>query len=124
MVLAVVDDLLFSSKIRAVASSTGRPVAFVRDRAAIVASIRERQPSLVIFDLDRASLDPIGAIAEIRSQTDLAGVRLVGFASHVHADLFAAARAAGIDLALARSGFVTALPELMATDAAPPAEAS
>ncbi len=121
MVLAVVDDLLFSSKIRSVAAATGQTIAFVRDRAAVVSSIRERQPSLVIFDLDRDGLDPIGAIEEIRSHADLAGVKLIGFASHVHAERFTAARAAGIDVALARSGFVTALPQLLATDASPEA---
>ncbi len=114
MVLAVVDDLLFSSKIRAVANALGGRATFVRERAGILPGIRAHKPNLVIFDLDRDELDPIGAIREVRSQADLAHVRLVGFASHVHADRFAEAKAAGIDVALARSGFVAALPELLA----------
>lgn len=113
MVLAVVDDLLFSSKIRATAGAVGRRVVFARDHASIATSISAYKPDLVIFDLDRAELDPIGAIREIRSHDDLKHVKLVGFASHVHADLFTQAREAGIDLALARSGFVAALPELL-----------
>ena len=113
MVLAVVDDLLFSSKIRAVAGAVGRRAVFARDHASIATSIRTYKPDLIIFDLDRAELDPIGAIREIRSQDELKHVKLVGFASHIHADLFQQARDAGIDLALARSGFVAALPDLL-----------
>ena len=63
MVIAVVDDLLFSSKIRAVASQTGTQITFVRERAAIVDAVRRGAPTLVIFDLDRDALDPVGAIA-------------------------------------------------------------
>jgi CheY-like chemotaxis protein len=113
MVLAVVDDLLFSSKIRAVAGGVGRTAIFVRDRAAILASIRANKPDLVIFDLDRAELDPIGAVREIRAQDDIKHVKLIGFASHVNVDVFKTAREAGIDVALARSAFVTDLPALI-----------
>jgi DNA-binding NarL/FixJ family response regulator len=121
MVLAVVDDLLFSSKIRSVAAAAGRPIVFVRNRDGILPGIREHHPDVVLFDLDRGSLDPVGAIREIRSHADLAHVKLVGFGSHVHVERFAEAREAGIDMALARSGFVTALPRIVAPPASEPA---
>ena len=114
MLLAVVDDLLFSSKIRGVAEAAGQPVVFVRKRDDILSSIREHKPDVVLFDLDRAPLDPVGAIREIRSHADLAHVKLIGFGSHVHAERLAEAREAGIDSAMARSGFVTALPKIVA----------
>jgi hypothetical protein len=41
-------------------------------------------------------------------------VKLVGFGSHVHVERFAEAREAGIDVAMARSGFVVALPQIVA----------
>jgi DNA-binding NarL/FixJ family response regulator len=123
MVLVAVDDLLFSSKIRAAAGASGGTVAFVRSRAALVPEIRARRPALVIFDLDAAPLDPIGAIEEIRRTPDLTSVRLVGFVSHVHADRIAAARAAGIDTVMARSAFVAALPRLVGPDPGLPSQA-
>ena len=118
MVLAVVDDLLFSSKIRAVAERTGRPTTFVRSRSAVLPEIRSKRPDLVIIDLDRATLEPMGVIGDIKAQPDLGDLRVIGFVSHVNADLIAAARDAGIDLVLARSAFVTRLPELLATPTA------
>jgi CheY-like chemotaxis protein len=115
MVLAVVDDLLFSSRIRAVADQVGRPVTFVRSRASVLPEIRARAADLVIFDLDREALDPLSAVREIKAQPDLAHVLTVGFVSHVHTDTIEAARHAGIDLVLARSAFVGRLPHLLAS---------
>ena len=113
MVLAVVDDLLFSSKIRSVAGATAQSVVFVRTRGAVLGAMREHHPSVVLFDLDRDVLDPIGLIREIRSSPEFARARLVGFASHVHVDRLKAAQEAGCDRTLARSGFVAALPGLL-----------
>jgi len=120
MVLAVVDDLLFSSKIRAVAGRVGREVAFVRRAEDVVAEIVSRQPALVIVDLDRDSLDPVAMIRAIRADPATAATRIVGFVSHVHAERIQSARAAGADTVLARSAFVATLPELLASaDRAP-----
>ena len=50
MVLAAVDDLLFSSKIRATAKQIGVDVTFARTPDDILAQVRELKPSLAIFD--------------------------------------------------------------------------
>jgi DNA-binding NarL/FixJ family response regulator len=114
MVLAVVDDLLFSSKIRAVADRAGQTVAFARSRDAVLPEILAKMPHVVIIDLDRATLDPMATIRDIKARPELDAIRVVGFVSHVHADTIEAARDAGIDLVLARSAFVAKLPELVA----------
>lgn len=123
MIVAVVDDLLFSSKIRGAALQAGQTIHFVRSAEALVGELREKQPSLVIFDLDRASLSPIAGIAGVKAQPDLAHIPLVGFVSHVHADLIDAARRAGIDQVMARSAFVVKLPELLANAGRPVTDA-
>lgn len=114
MIVAVVDDLLFSSKIRAVAEQAACPISFVRKADAVVPEVHEKRPQLVIVDLDRASLDPVGAVRALKSHAELRDTKVVGFVSHVHADKIAAAREAGIDVVLARSAFVAALPKLVA----------
>lgn len=123
MIVAVVDDLLFSSKIRGAAQHAGQTIHFVRSPAALIDEIREKQPGLVIFDLDRASLSPIAAIASVKAQADLVHIPLVGFVSHVHTDVIDAARRAGIDQVMARSAFVAKLPELLAGAGRPVADA-
>jgi CheY-like chemotaxis protein len=113
MVMAAVDDLLISSRIRATANAVGTPMTVVRRRNALIDAVRAQRPSLVIFDLDYAAIEPVAVIREIRSDPELSGVRLIGFASHVHGELLQAAREAGCDRVLARSGFVVALPDLL-----------
>jgi PleD family two-component response regulator len=114
MVLAVVDDLMFSSKIRAVAERTGSAIRFARSKDAALADARASAPALVIVDLDRDPIDPIGTVAAFKADPALRGIRLVGYVSHVHAARIADARAAGCDTVLARSAFVNALPVLLA----------
>jgi DNA-binding response OmpR family regulator len=123
MVLAIVDDLLLGSKIRASADAAGRTVTFVRGRGDVLAEIRAKQPALVIFDLD-GTADPIGAIRAVKAQDDLRGLQIVGFVSHVHTDRIVAAREAGIDVVLARSAFFSSLPTLLASTPDPPAHVS
>ena len=114
MVLAVVSDLMFSSKIRAAAAAAGTPVTFVRSLDALETELARASPSLFIVDLDRSGLDPIAFITRIRGDSSLAGVPIVAFGAHVNVEALRAARDAGADTMLARSGFVTALPALLA----------
>ena len=135
MVLAVVDDLLFSSKIRAVAAGAGESVAFVRNPDNIAAALAEHQPRLVLIDLDRDALRPVETIAAIRATFGAANSgatsstalpapapRIIGFGAHVNVARLQAAREAGADQALARSAFVAALPSLLASPVLNPQE--
>ena len=92
MVLVAVDDLLFSSKIRATAKQAGVELTFARSPEEIIGQARAIKPALVIFDLNSAKTDPINTISALKADPGLAGIRTLGFASHVHTDLIAAAR--------------------------------
>ncbi|HEX5068624.1 MAG TPA: hypothetical protein VFV78_00305 [Vicinamibacterales bacterium] len=113
MVMVGVDDLLFQSRIRAAAQSIAAPIRFLRQHDALLTAVREGRPSLVILDLDCDAIHPIAVIREIRSDPELTGIPVVGYASHVHAERLQAARDAGCDRVMARSGFVAALPNLI-----------
>ena len=113
MIVCVLDDLLFSVKISTAAKATGADVYFERTPGMAAARIKEKQPSLAIFDLNGSKLDPLGVIAELKSDPLTRGIKTLGFVSHVHADIIAAARAAGIDEVLARSAFVAQLSEIL-----------
>jgi DNA-binding NarL/FixJ family response regulator len=115
MILAAVDDLLFSSKIRNVAKQLGIELVFARTPAEILAEVRRRKPALAIFDLDSARAEPLATIAALKQDPDLAAIRTLGFVSHVHTGLIEAARRAGADEILARSAFVATLPAILAS---------
>jgi DNA-binding NarL/FixJ family response regulator len=113
MIVCVVDDLLFSVKISTAAKSIGANVYFERRPGTAVATIKEKQPSLVIFDLNSAKLNPLGTIAELKADSATRGIKTLGFVSHVHADTIEAARQAGVDEVLARSAFADRLAEIL-----------
>jgi CheY-like chemotaxis protein len=114
MILCVMDDLIFSIKIQTAAKSIGGvDLLFERSPEMVVPRIREKQPSLVIFDLNSRTMNPMTAIADIKADPDLKAIRTLGFVSHVDAGTVAAARAAGIDQVLARSAFAAQLGQIL-----------
>ena len=113
MIVCVLDDLLFSVKISTAAKSLGADVHFERTPGMAVARIKEKRPSLVIFDLNSARMNPLGVIAELKADPETRGIKTVGFVSHVQADKVAAARQAGIDEVMARSAFADRLGEIL-----------
>jgi CheY-like chemotaxis protein len=113
MIVCILDDLLFSVKISTAAKSLGADVYFERTPGMAAARIREKQPSLVIFDLNSAKLNPLGVIAELKRDPSTRDIRTLGFVSHVQTDLIEAARQAGIDDVLARSAFTARLGEIL-----------
>jgi DNA-binding NarL/FixJ family response regulator len=115
-ILAAVDDFLFRSKIRATAKHVNRDVTFAQTSGEILAQARELKPTLVIIDLNSTKADPVATIAALKADPELAKVRAIGFASHVHTDLIAAARRAGADQVLPRSAFAGNLAEILSSD--------
>ena len=113
MILVAVDDLLFSSKIRTTGKQVGAELTFARTPAEILEHARTSRPSMVIFDLNSARLNPLGVIAELKSDPLTREIKTLGFVSHVQADTIAAARAAGIDEVLARSAFSAQLADIL-----------
>ena len=109
MIVCAIEDLLFSIKISTAAKQLGVSVYFERMRDRVLPTVREKQPSLVIFDLNSSRLDPMSVIAAMKTDPQLRTVKTLGYVSHVDSDAIAAARQAGIDQVLARSAFTAQL---------------
>ena len=113
MILAAVDDMLFRSKIRTTAKLVGVDVVFARTPEEIVRQARTLEPSLVIFDLNSSTVQPIDTVTAFKADAGLAAMRTLGFVSHVQTELIQSARAAGIDEVMARSAFATGLADIL-----------
>jgi DNA-binding NarL/FixJ family response regulator len=120
MILAAVDDFLFRSKIRATAKQAGVDITFAKTPSELLEHARTLKPTLVIFDLNSATLDPIGTIAAMKRDASLASIRTLGFVSHVDAARIQAARAAGADDVMARSAFAGNLGDILLNDRTQP----
>jgi PleD family two-component response regulator len=115
IVLAIVDDMFFASKIRATAEAVGVEVSFPRSIEKLVEKAREVKPGLVVVDLHNTKIDPVALATELKSNEELKGVKLLGFFSHIHADLQRNAVAAGYDQVVPRSVFARDLAEMLLT---------
>ena len=121
MVLCLVDDLIFSIKISTAAKALAAPVFFERSPDMALPRIREKQPTLVIFDLNSSTLRPLEIIAQMKADPALRTIRTLGYVSHVQTDVIAAARTAGIDEVLARSAFSERLGQILSASSTPAA---
>jgi DNA-binding NarL/FixJ family response regulator len=102
--LALVRDLMFSSKITGAARALGTEAQVIRDPA----QLATRQGRVLLVDLNLPG--SIEAAAAWRASNP--SVPVVGFVSHVDAAAIEKARSAGLEV-MARSGFVQALPRLL-----------
>lgn len=103
-VVAFVPDLMDRSRL----ARLGADVEVVHASSPAALSDLAQPDDLVVLDLSRPGV--LDALA-----SGLAG-RVVGFASHVDAELIAAAESAGCPEVLPRSRFFARLPELLAAD--------
>ncbi len=113
-VMALVDDLMFLSRIREAARGGGAVVRAARGVPDLVAGAREGA-RLVLVDADSARIPWADAVRALRSEAPFASLPVVAFVSHVHPERAEAARAAGCSRVLARGAFVQELPRLLAT---------
>ena len=112
IILTIVDDLLFLSKIHQTAQLTGVTVK-PADPTEGPQKIANEAPQAIIIDLNHRSLSVLEFIRTLKAHPKTKTIPLVGFVSHVQSDLIAAAREAGCDTVLARSAFTEQLPELL-----------
>src|SRR2546428_4572404 len=113
MILAVLDDLMFSSKIKTTASQLGATVTFARSADAALNEMRKSPPSLVILDLNNPRTTPLAIVASMKADPALASVPTLGYVSHVDTATINAAREAGVGEILARSAFTVQLAEIL-----------
>jgi PleD family two-component response regulator len=113
MIVCAVDDLLFSVKISTAGKALGVDLYFERSPDSVLRTVRDKQPSLVIFDLNSVRLKPMDVIAAMKADPALQAIRTLGYVSHVDSATIDAARKAGVDQVLARSAFAGRLGDIL-----------
>jgi CheY-like chemotaxis protein len=110
-VCAVVNDLMFASKIRAAADQLAIPIAFARTSAAL--HEHAATASLLLLDLNTRWLNPASEIRALKANPATQHLRIIAFGSHTDSATLTAAREAGADRVMANSAFVGALQGLL-----------
>jgi PleD family two-component response regulator len=113
VIIAIVDDMFFKSKIRAVAEAVGTEISFPRNKDALFQKAREAKPQLIIVDLHNEKIEPATLANELKADEELRSIRLLGFFSHVQTELQRDAIAAGFDQVIPRSVFARDLSKIL-----------
>jgi hypothetical protein len=110
-VVYLVQDMLFSSKIREVAKQVGLTIQGTRDPAALAAAAAGGA-KLVVIDLRLpAALDALDALG---ANPATKGIPSVGFIDHEKTEVMDTATARGCGQVMAKGQFANALPRLFA----------
>jgi CheY-like chemotaxis protein len=114
VILALIPDLWFLSRVQAAAAERGARVVSVRRAERLAAAATATPPALVIVDMGTGTRgqDWAAAIGAVKALPGAAPV--VAFGPHVDAAAQAAARAAGADRVLSNSRLTETLPDLLA----------
>jgi CheY-like chemotaxis protein len=111
-IVALLSDLMFTVKIQEAAKRAGVDAMFVKSEDAAIAQARQN-PAVLIIDLNDPGINALDVISKLKGDNETAGVKLLGFVSHVQADLKRAAEEMGCDTVLPRSAFSSKLPEIL-----------
>jgi CheY-like chemotaxis protein len=120
-IFAFIEDLFFMAKIQETARKLNVKVEFVKTDKDLMERMQqngEEKPSLIIFDLNLASVKPLTLIPKLKSKLKK-GTSIIGFLSHVQGDLKQKAHEVGCDMVLPRSAFSQNLPQLLRRHGAP-----
>ncbi|HUJ21056.1 MAG TPA: hypothetical protein VLX58_06000 [Bryobacteraceae bacterium] len=99
-------------KINDAAKRAGMIVEFVKDPHEVLAKARAK-PSLIIFDLNFESVNPLELIGTLKSTAEFKDISVIGYLSHVQGELKQKAHETGCDMVLARSAFSQNLPQIL-----------
>lgn len=112
-ILAYVEDIFVTAKIRELARAADRDVRFIRDRGNADKRLGGAVPELVLVDLTAETLRPMELIQQIKATPEWASCRIVAYAPHARAELMEEANRLGADIVLPKSGFTQRLAEIL-----------
>ena len=109
-VIALVDDLFFQSKLMETARRLGVTLKIAGTGPALLNAAAEQEHKLVLVDLNarQGALDAVSQLHEAGNAQPI-----IGFLSHVQAELAERALAAGCQSVLPRSKFTAELPQIL-----------
>ena len=111
-VVGILSDLMFRVKIEEAAKRAGLQTIFVQSQQDALSQARQG-PAVIILDLNCSETEPLDTIRKLKASDETKGINLVGYVSHVQADLKQAAQDEGCDVVVARSAFSQNLPTIL-----------
>jgi DNA-binding NarL/FixJ family response regulator len=109
IILSLVDDMFFSSKIESTAKLVGVRAIQVFDPRQLEKALEGPPPRMIILDLGSKTCAPLEILRRIKADARFSRIAIVGFLSHVRHELGREAREAGCNQVMPRSAFAANL---------------
>jgi CheY-like chemotaxis protein len=119
LVLGLVPDLMFATRIRNTAAGLGYRAEVVPSVAALLERARDAAPALILVDLAARGVESAAAIQALKADPAARTIPVVAFGPHLDESARDAARAAGADAVVANSKLALDLPGLLSRYARP-----
>jgi len=103
---------MFIVKIQEAAKRVGLETIFVKTEEDALAQA-QLDPAVIILDLNSNNIDPLQVIERLKADDSTRKINLLGYVSHVQAELKQAAQDKGCDMVMARSAFSQNLPVIL-----------
>ena len=119
LILALVADLFFITRVQSVCDRLGYAVKFIETTAQVGAEVdfgqyaAENQPVLLIVDTSHRGVPWAEWLAALKAAPETAAIPVVCFGSHKDVETMKQAKQAGADAVLAKSRFTEAMPEII-----------
>lgn len=120
LLLALVADLFFTSRIQSAVDRLGWSAAWVEEAGQVgdtgadfVRLLKKALPALVLVDLSMEALPWEEWVRAAKADPATAAVPVLGFGAHREAERLKQARQAGMDRVVAKSEFTASLPDLI-----------
>jgi CheY-like chemotaxis protein len=102
-VVVLTADLLFGSNVQGMLSAAGHDVRLAGGEGALRDALVASAPDVLVADLTDQALQGVQAVAELRTEGFLSGVKLLAYYSHVEPGVRDLALAEDFDLVVPRS---------------------
>ena len=112
-VVAVLDDMFFSSKIKQAAKQAGTDLEIIKNSGGLIEALINAPPSLIIIDLNSKKFNSLELLKSIKATSELEGVTTLGYMPHVEEELKKQAVLVGCDVIMPRSRFSRELVEIL-----------
>jgi len=112
-ITAIVNDLIFMSRIRSAAETVGTTVEFIQNKNQLDHFLDDCE--LLLVDLENDFMEPVIMIEGLKKNPTTASIKTVGYFSHTNTPLKARALSAGCNEVLSRFEFNSNLKEILQT---------
>lgn len=112
--LVLLNDLMFRVKVESSAKQAGYETRFASSGSDLETKIQSQRPDLIIIDLNYQGASPLDVIDQLKGNDQTKAIPVLGYVSHVQADLKDEAIRKGCDRVIARSVLSDRLPEILA----------